>query len=104
MNRRQFLFKLKELENKISKSEWIINQTPTLLAVETKEKQLESFGRYGRKVKNVCIIAPKDIVQSSQKRANAEFICLIKNNLKLIQNTFEKAMALDINFKGSEEE
>jgi hypothetical protein len=104
VNRRQFLFKLKDLENKISRSKWVIRQSLTQLAIETEIHQIESFGKYGRKVKNVCIIAPKDIVQSSQKKANAEFICLIKNNLKLIENTFEKAILLDSSLEGGKEE
>lgn len=85
MKPKQLAQDLVALLDEITPSDWYVSDGVYTLSVRSVRPSMEDEkARYRKPVRNICVLAACGIRKTAQKRANANFICLIKNNLPLI--------------------
>lgn len=84
--------KLDELALQITPTPWEIKRGLYSLAIRSQKAFIEPGDKPHKKpVTNICVFATVGIAISSQKEANAEFICLVKNELAMIRECLRRS-------------
>lgn len=85
MTHPELAIRLRKLQNEITQSDWYVSDRLYTLTIKSEREYIEDPNfKFRKPVKNVCMLASVGIKKTQQKLANAEFICLIQNNLPLI--------------------
>lgn len=79
------------LENEISPAKWEVKDSLYSLIIQSDKPILEDEkSAHCKPIRNIAVLASTGVKKSDQKRANARFICLTKNNLSLILKALNK--------------
>ena len=77
--------KIDELLPKITPQLWWINESLYTLSV----KHNKDFRTAGKGKRNICVLASIGIAVTDEKKANAELIVLLQNNIHMIRDALK---------------
>lgn len=86
----ELALKLDTLAPIITPTKWEVVEGLYSLAIKSQKGFIEDAKfKFRKPVRNVCVLATVGIKKSDQKRANAELIVLLKNNLGIIRDALK---------------